>query len=245
MITNVIFVLSVILFVVTLLEIFLDEKQKQALQRSAMVTWSWLDDTKRLSPFVLMRAHLQALLLNGFSVFLALLAIGYAALVWTTGGSIRAGLFDALLRLMLLVGFLIINALMFSWLIVWMMETTKWWATLVLAAIVSFLWWAWAFALPGLLFGDGPVSPGVLIGDNPTWLIESRAYRAFLWFGSLAIGAPVAFSVIPIIFAFASASLLCIVEFLMRRIAEYPKGPILAASAICGALAALFKAFGK
>ena len=33
-------------------------------------------------------------------------------------------------------------------------------------------------------------------------------------------------------------------EFIVRRIAEYPKGPVLALSALCGGIVALIKAFG-
>jgi hypothetical protein len=44
--------------------------------------------------------------------------------------------------------------------------------------------------------------------------------------------------------AYIASATLCVGEFVVRRIAEYPKGPVLALSALCGGIVALIKAFG-
>jgi hypothetical protein len=44
--------------------------------------------------------------------------------------------------------------------------------------------------------------------------------------------------------AYIASAILYMGEFIVRRIAEYPKGPVLALSALIGAIVALFKAFG-
>jgi hypothetical protein len=44
--------------------------------------------------------------------------------------------------------------------------------------------------------------------------------------------------------AYVASAALSVFEFLVRRIAEYPKGPVLALSAFFGAVVALIKAFG-
>jgi len=44
--------------------------------------------------------------------------------------------------------------------------------------------------------------------------------------------------------AYVASAILYVAEFVVRRIAEYPKGPILALSALLGAVSALIKAFG-
>jgi hypothetical protein len=47
-----------------------------------------------------------------------------------------------------------------------------------------------------------------------------------------------------LVLAYAAGAVLYVLEFLVRRIAEYPKGPVLALSAFFGGLLALIKAFG-
>jgi hypothetical protein len=44
--------------------------------------------------------------------------------------------------------------------------------------------------------------------------------------------------------AYLASAILYVCEFIIRRIAEYPKGPVLALSALIGGIAALVKAFG-
>jgi hypothetical protein len=69
----------------------------------------------------------------------------------------------------------------------------------------------------------------------------------FLFFVSLA-GVMLlvywASAVLPLLFAYAAMAVLFVVELVVRRIAEYPKGPILALSAACGGIAAALKFFG-
>ena len=48
---------------------------------------------------------------------------------------------------------------------------------------------------------------------------------------------------VPFVLAYLLSPILFISEFVVRRIAEYPKGPLLALSAFFGAVAALLKSF--
>jgi hypothetical protein len=49
---------------------------------------------------------------------------------------------------------------------------------------------------------------------------------------------------VALMLAYIASAVLYVVEFLVRRIAEYPKGPVLALSAFFGGVVALIKAFG-
>ena len=49
---------------------------------------------------------------------------------------------------------------------------------------------------------------------------------------------------VPLVGVYAVSAGLGVSEFVVRRIAENPKGPILAASAMLAAILAIFKAFG-
>jgi len=51
--------------------------------------------------------------------------------------------------------------------------------------------------------------------------------------------------VCPLVFAYVATALLYASEQLVRRIAEYRKGPVLALSALSGGIAALLKVFGE
>jgi hypothetical protein len=44
--------------------------------------------------------------------------------------------------------------------------------------------------------------------------------------------------------AYLASAILCVGEFVVRRIAEYPKGPVLALSTLFGGVVGLIKAFG-
>jgi hypothetical protein len=47
--------------------------------------------------------------------------------------------------------------------------------------------------------------------------------------------------VVMIIFLFAITPIVRMLEWIIRRIAEYPKGPVFAISAVCGALGEILK----
>jgi hypothetical protein len=51
-------------------------------------------------------------------------------------------------------------------------------------------------------------------------------------------------AVMPLMFAYLGASVIYIGEYLIRKVTEYPKGPILAICLLVGAIVAMFKVFG-
>lgn len=78
----------------------------------------------------------------------------------------------------------------------------------------------------------------------------SESGSVAVFFLSLIIMAPTSLVLLCLVMIFAALAVayvgsggLIVGEFVVRRIAEYPKGPILALSAFFGCVAALFKAF--
>ena len=66
----------------------------------------------------------------------------------------------------------------------------------------------------------------------------------FTSFGSVFFLVYWAAAVVPLLFAYTATVFLYSLELAVRRIAEYPKGPILAITAGCGDVAAALKFFG-
>jgi hypothetical protein len=80
---------------------------------------------------------------------------------------------------------------------------------------------------------------------------QSSIFPVILIASLLVLGLPallVPLCVLTILFAlglaYVASAILYVGEFVVRRIAEYPKGPVLALSALFGSIVALIKAFG-
>jgi hypothetical protein len=65
-------------------------------------------------------------------------------------------------------------------------------------------------------------------------------YTLFFWFTAVVLLLTV---FAPLLFVAAAKVILSIVELTVRRIAEYPKGPVIAASVVLAAVAAVIKLF--
>jgi hypothetical protein len=75
--------------------------------------------------------------------------------------------------------------------------------------------------------------------------IIKTAVALFAFYGSAVLLICWAMAAGPLLLAYSATAVLYLFELVVRRIAEYPKGPILAVSAICGGVAALLKFFSS
>jgi hypothetical protein len=202
----------------TLLDMFLSNDQKAAIERSSIAVWNWIDNIKRLSFMNWFRRRVPRNLVPIVASFLVVIPflgldqMGLVLLYGAVGAIVARLLLELLLRARTRRGF-------------------------ILRASISLL----VPAIPVVLFvlfirSIDPDSDFVLVN-----LVIVTVLILFIWlaFAFWAI------AMLPFVIALTAGIGLSVAEFVARRIAEYPKGPVLAASAIFTAAIAIFKIFGS
>jgi hypothetical protein len=228
-------------------DIFLSDPQKKWIEDRILRLWLWLAEAKQYSILDWLRQYYRWIV--GIAVLLVSSYVSW--IVWSTittnfdnhktlRSAIDTALFGAAISALgLWYGFNIVRATLRSRSLLSATLRATIFVVIALLPLVIIGAIAPRFAqsiLPSLLTSQP--KPGIAIAQLLTIvvLIASVHFTAI----SLIFWATVAG---PLLLVNALTILLLISEFLIRRIAEYPKGPILAASAIVGVIAAIIKAF--
>jgi hypothetical protein len=233
--TDTIIYINAVVSILTLLEILLSEKQKVWVADQTVILWAWLDEMKKNSLLSWLRDLRKWIV--GTAVFLA---ICYVVLViLTRDQSIK---YDNSLLLFYISHFLLL--LVGGWCgykIVYLTLNARTLFRAFLRATV----FACLVSLP--FFGITAFMSHfkeALIPEETVTLFQMITVILFivttLYTGLMLIFWAVV--AVPLVFVYAFSIILFVLEFIVRRIAEYPKGPILAASVLVGGIFIFVKA---
>jgi hypothetical protein len=221
--------LTAALAVLGLADLFLSKAQKDWLDNAVVKLWTILDEAKGLS-FADWLKHPQAKWWLAISLGL-FVAIGLVTLLWDTVEPVFAA------------PIVIAIVVTITWLahpvLGWLLEFTPTvrfghkltivsvLATVGLVSTVTVAWFEYTSSLHGTFFG----------------VVIEPFIKRLVWASAISL------LCVPMILAaralaYIASAILYVGEFVVRRIAEYPKGPILALSALFGGICALIKAFG-
>jgi hypothetical protein len=220
MLASALIVLSLTVTVLAVLDFLLSEAQKKVVADGAIATWNVLDEAKKLSFTDWLkkpRTNRWLAITFGFSCALyggAVLEFGSPYMGWILI------LFTSVTTFLL---FALITLPIFSQLL--KLDTRVWYMLIAVGVVYvpcSFL-----------------VSPGW-----PEWPppLGYSAIMLVMLFMFLVLFASLMISIARIL-AYVASGVLFAGELIVRRIAEYPKGPIIAISAIFGGLVSLIKIF--
>jgi hypothetical protein len=224
MLANLLLTLTAGVALLALLDLFLDDAQKASLSKWVALIWNYLDDLRTLSLVDWIRQP-TARLWMAVCFAVAILVFGSLGIATIVTISKEAYILVTVISMLYVaVGLLIIAQLldfMFKRQLWFRLSTVLFggiailFVMLLLLVTVSELRLTY-IAIPLLIFIMVPLS-----------MVVSCAAILFI---SIAL-------------AYVATAALYVGEFVVRRIAEYPKGPILALSAIFGSLVALIKVF--
>ena len=199
-----------------LLDMFLSDHQKAGIQRASIAAWNWIDNVKQLS---FMNWFKRPLPRNLFPIAAAFLAMLPFFDLHEVKGILIDGAVGAVVARLLLE--LLLRA--------------RNWRGFILRASISLVVPAIPVALLAIFIrGIDPVHDSALGNVLMLFVLFFLMWIAFAFW---------AIAMLPFLVALVAAAVLSVAEFVTRRIAEYPKGPILAASAIFTAAMAIFKIF--
>jgi len=234
MLATIVLSASLAVVVLKLLDFFMSESQKAALSEAALKLWNFLDDATRihLSQWLRYRWLIRTCIAAAVFIsaaYMLLVVVTQAEWDWSTA---------VLLIPFILALFLGIGILRSA------MKAVRTFDMIVQAA--------WLIGLTII-----PASAGVIImfyiWPNPAWLFPSASlidnlvnfFCLLLFIFSITLLPFFVVLSLPVILIGAASLLLLSGEFVMRRIAEYPKGPILAASTLSAAIAGAVKVFSS
>jgi hypothetical protein len=231
MVADIVYFVGGVTTIIACLEIFLSEPQKQWLEKKAFQLWSWLDDCRRVSLLVWLRKLSR---LGVFSVAL-LLACAFIFWIWRASPTPRGdptefyGTIVVLLILASIFGTLIIRGALKSTTLPRALLRITIYAVLCLAPFYAFLYWT--SSNPSLLL---PVrAPLTLL--QILYVLSFFAVTIFTAF-MLIFWSAVA---VPIISIYSIGFFLSVSEFVVRRIAEYPRGVLIGSGCIDGSVVRL------
>jgi hypothetical protein len=242
MLGTLVIALSAAVAVLALLDFFLSKAQKEWLSNAVIRMWSILDEARgwSFSDWV-KQPRARWWLALSLGIFPTLLISQSEFLinrfVDKSTATPKLNWIDIVAHI---TAFMIAVPLLFllAWsLLAWLLQRRKLnLAVILLAASVGYLVVVvFMMLIHGYFTGEGfgPVRHPVLI-----W-VQTLAALPFLLAFLCALLVLLSIGV-----AYVASATLYVAEFVVRRIAEYPKGPVLALSALLGGVAALIKAFG-
>jgi hypothetical protein len=234
---------AIAVFVLAILDVLLSDKQKKWLDDRTLHVWHWLAEAKRKSLLDWLRQHYHLIAWTGvvlvsvymtwafqkalaplpqvITVALCIFAIGLLFGLKIVQLTLRApSLFRAVMRATIIVGITLMPALIFL-------------------ALVS----AFKSDLVGLAkaYATAAASHQLTLGQAlfALFYLCSLILCVHLTVVSVIFWAVVA---LPLLVIYLLTVVLFCSEFIVRRIAEYPKGPIFAGSVLLGAIAGVFRA---
>jgi hypothetical protein len=227
-IANTLVILGLAIAMLTLIDLLMTDRQKDKLSDNVISLWNSLDDLKKLTLVGWIQSHRG--LISLFAAMPPLAIILYAAAREIYSPFFIAELVGALIGL--LIGLKLIS---------FVLEAKG--GRILIRATGT------------LLLSLLPLMVGVALMGYFHVLLQRHAFDVYFY---VAIGAFIAGNLVtfillaiwllvvgPLVLAYIATPLLYASEQLVRRVAEYPKGPVLALSALCGGVAALLKIFGE
>jgi hypothetical protein len=214
--------LSTAIFALALLEIFLSEEQKRSLANGVLQIWNVLDEIKRRSYLEWFR--------RGKSIpkvlfVLAICLVSLLLLFVASGRSTEAEYLFFVAAICIAIPFILLTA----WFVISrLLEPLGAFETLVRIVLLALILYLPAWIGKGIEV----VTDSYFLNVVATALAIYAYAMLLIWFVATA----------PLVFAYALTAVLWTCEFVVRRIAEYPKGPLLAVSGLIAALAAFTKA---
>jgi hypothetical protein len=233
-ITSALLMMSVTVAILSLVDLALSDAQKKRISDQVIRLWNWLDDMKQLSFLNWLRARPAQRL---FIIAASLISVQSVSPFF-----IEAFLVDlppdefwnsiiTLIILLLGTAFgLWIGPIIVSYL-------------LQSNASIQFLWRSFKLLL--LVIMPDAVLLIFAVSSFAEYDVSSLSYFALLLHPlSVSLLAFWAIAFIPLVIVYIISAVLWVSEFIMRRVAENPKGPVLAISALFTAILAIFKALG-
>jgi hypothetical protein len=210
-VSNVLVVLSIVVAVFGALDLLLSDFQKKALSNRSVVLWNWLDEAKRLPFLQLLRSKNTRYVLAGIGALIV------GPLILQMGGDLQNK------TALVAIGICILAI----WMIPFTLAARSTLGTLLRATLF--------LALAGLplLFDPVQADPDFkdLLGPNFGIAVATMFLVLLLW----------CVIAVPLFLIYSAIAILYVSEFLARRVAEYPKGVILAASVLFGSIVAILK----
>jgi hypothetical protein len=234
-ILNVLFVAGVIAAALSLLDLFLSDKQKASLANTSLNIWNWVDEAKRVSIFGHFVTPKWQRIVMLMSAAIGILGISYyLTTIWSPG--VR----EVVLVIIITIVSLYIDWNFFHRVIGYISAsnsaiayTLKSCAVMLACGLIA----GTVHKVGALLFINLPYYIGWSLVIPLGIVILLMLFLFAQVFIILLISVGVA------ILIFLTYVLLYPLEIIMRRIAEYPKGPILAVSTLAAGIAALAKVF--
>jgi hypothetical protein len=235
MLSNFISAIAIAVVLIAALDQALSAAAKERLELATVRVWSLLDGLKSLS-FLYWIRKFRGLFLVGLPIFALLLTVEYK-------GEIPQPLVNLIgikAYVLVLAPFVLASA--FGSLFIWLALRPKspkgiLFNAIILATIAYFvLRMHWGVYW---LYYIAPYLPGF------DWLAYPEGGDIFV---SVFVHMLIIFSacvILPVLFALFAQGVLLILEFLVRRIAEYKKGPLYAVGAILGSIAIVLKEFSN
>jgi hypothetical protein len=215
------------------LEIFLSEQQKRWLDRKVLQLWNWLDDCKRISLLAWLKQ--KVLPLRVFSIAM-LLSCAFILWVWWKSQSPNDptelyGTIAVLLLLASIFGSLIIRSSLRSTTLLRALLRITVYAVVCLTPFYAFLYWT---AGHQALLTVRPLTVLQILYVLGFFAVTIFTAFMLIFWSTVAV---------PILSLYLTGLLLFVSEFVVRRIAEYPKGVLIAMSALMASLFAFVRVF--
>jgi len=225
---NIIIFLSLAIATLALFDFYLSEQQKTRVAATSTRIWSWLDDMSRLSFLNLLRQR-------SIQWWIVLLAC-YPPLILVMTLELSSGRRGPLLYLSAV--FLVLFVIFGPRAIAFALAPQRV-LLIVIRAIAVFVACLVLLLAMFVVVGRATDIPdGSMLGAN-FGLMVSIGAMALLFLSILFL-----MIIAPLVFVVLARIVLAGVELTVRRIVEYPKGPILAGSAILVSIVAMMKAVG-
>jgi hypothetical protein len=234
--------LSVAVAILAIVDLFLSDSQKAWLSNAVIKTWNILDEAKgwsfadwikkpRATWWLAVGLGLLLGSFLGIVNWLTELYLGRADDNWSWVVAVGYPLTTALILFI----FSFLTRRIFAWLL-------KFGSLLRIAKILTVVYFVSVLIMTLIMIaifsiGESSESPAQWI-----WLAILFLFLLILPLGLLTWCGLTIFVARGM--AYLASGIFYIGEFIVRRIAEYPKGPVLALSALCGGIVALIKAFG-
>jgi hypothetical protein len=234
--------LSVAVAILAIVDLFLSDSQKAWLSNAVIKTWNILDEAKgwsfadwikkpRATWWLAVGLGLLLGSFLGIVNWLTELYLGRADDNWSWVVAVGYPLTTALILFI----FSFLTRRIFAWLL-------KFGSLLRIAKILTVVYFVSVLIMTLIMIaifsiGESSESPAQWI-----WLAILFLFLLILPLGLLTWCGLTIFVARGL--AYLASGIFYIGEFIVRRIAEYPKGPVLALSALCGGIVALIKAFG-
>jgi hypothetical protein len=236
MLANLVVFLSASVAVLALLDFLLSEGQKETISDRVTRMWNWLDETKRVPVLDILRTPRSQSAFVGVIVCAAIGPMLYL--------SLSSGFLEVPVRLLSTAVIAILTVAWFGRKIISVImkgrTALQLFGRLSLVFVPVIVFWVFLNENPMRLmkwFGLDVQSPeGLIFGAAflvTFGLLVASNVLVLFWLASAGL----------VLFIYLGSLILVVAEFTMRRIAEYPKGPILAGSVALGSITALIKAF--